>query len=111
MNAACGNGEPQAVLKASPTKGSRKAGFGLYLMASEERTLEMPGLKPCKVKRAIVIGGRPITIDGRAEGLRAIEHTIAHEFGHYEQDRDGRKLTDRGVEVRARNLWKQAKAR
>jgi len=40
----------------------------------------------------------------RAEWIRNAKHTIAHEFAHYEQFRDGRRLTERGVESRARKL-------
>lgn len=38
------------------------------------------------------------------KGLEDVYHTICHEIVHVEQARDGRKITERGVKVRARNL-------
>jgi hypothetical protein len=59
-----------------------------------------------KVHRAEIFLG-----DGRvARGLklrtrmRLVRSTFAHELAHYEQWRDGRRMTERGVAVRARTL-------
>jgi hypothetical protein len=41
----------------------------------------------------------------RTEGVRAVVETLLHEWVHYEQFRDGRPITERGVQVRARNLY------
>lgn len=40
----------------------------------------------------------------RAEALLVLKQNIAHEVAHYEQFRDGKKLTERGVESRAMAL-------
>lgn len=36
-----------------------------------------------------------------------IKESVVHELVHYEQWRDGRNITERGVTVRARNILKQ----
>lgn len=41
----------------------------------------------------------------RSEGLHAVGETFLHELVHYEQWRSGASLTERGVKVRARNLY------
>jgi hypothetical protein len=40
----------------------------------------------------------------RADALDAVLHTVAHEWAHYEQWRDGRQPTERGVNKRATHL-------
>jgi len=42
--------------------------------------------------------------------LYAMEQIVFHEWAHYEQWRDGRKLQERGMNVRAKNLCKAMKA-
>lgn len=44
----------------------------------------------------------------RAEALTVLKQNIAHEVAHYEQFRDGKKLTERGVESRAMALMAMA---
>ena len=39
--------------------------------------------------------------------LRAVGHTLLHELVHYEQWRDRRPMTERGVNVRARGLYRR----
>lgn len=46
-----------------------------------------------------------VTVPG--ESPAEAVHTFLHEFAHYEQFRDGRPLTERGVNVRANNLMRQ----
>jgi len=72
---------------------SGKRAFGLFRASGN-------GIEIC-------IAGTPIrnmtTIDD-------IERTLCHEFAHYEQFRDGRRLQERGVKVRAENLRRKALA-
>lgn len=42
--------------------------------------------------------------DSRAEAVEAVVHVFLHEWAHYEQFRDGKQLTERGPELRARGL-------
>ena len=42
--------------------------------------------------------------------LRALRVDLAHEVVHYEQWRDGRDLTERGVDMRARRLVREYEA-
>lgn len=44
----------------------------------------------------------------RSEGITALLETICHEYAHYEQYRAGREPSERGVDVRARNLLRLA---
>lgn len=49
----------------------------------------------------------------RKKALQAVCENLAHEIVHYEQWRDGRDLTERGVNLRAANLyrkWKRSKS-
>lgn len=49
----------------------------------------------------------------RKEGLQFVCENLAHEIVHYEQWRDGRELVERGVNLRAGNLyrkWKRCKS-
>lgn len=48
--------------------------------------------------------------DSREDALLAVRHTFLHEFAHYEQWRDGRELTERGVSVRAAGLLRKIAA-
>jgi hypothetical protein len=41
------------------------------------------------------------------EAMKGLIGTVLHEFVHYEQWRNGRTPTERGVTVRGRNLWKR----
>jgi hypothetical protein len=41
------------------------------------------------------------------EDFEEIKNSIVHELVHYEQWRDGRDFTERGVEVRTRNIIKK----
>lgn len=41
---------------------------------------------------------------------RELPETVAHEWAHYEQYRDGREVQERGVAVRARSLLRKASA-
>ena len=43
----------------------------------------------------------------RAQAVRDVAETFLHEWVHYEQWRAGRRLTERGVKVRARNLYER----
>lgn len=45
------------------------------------------------------------------EAVHFLSLTLAHEFAHYEQFRDSRKIQERGVSVRARTLQKYILAR
>lgn len=40
----------------------------------------------------------------KSENTKQVLQSLAHELAHYEQWRDGRKLTERGVAVRARGI-------
>lgn len=42
----------------------------------------------------------------RSVALRDVGHTLLHELAHYEQWRDKREMTERGVKVRAANLYR-----
>jgi hypothetical protein len=60
----------------------------------------------CDGKPEIWMGGRPPT-KWVAAWLRDV---LAHELAHYEQYRDGKPLSERGVAVRTRTLSKRLKA-
>jgi hypothetical protein len=45
--------------------------------------------------------------DTKEQATAAVVHTLVHEFVHYEQYRDGRELTERGVNLRAKKLMQQ----
>ena len=42
----------------------------------------------------------------RRDGIENLMDSVCHEFAHYEQWRDGKEITERGVNVRARGLLK-----
>ena len=48
----------------------------------------------------------PVDFMKRSDWLSQVREVICHEFVHYEQYRDGKRLSERGVRVRARNLVK-----
>lgn len=43
----------------------------------------------------------------RKDAVLGVIHNLFHELAHYEQHRDGRKLTERGVAVRAWSLMRK----
>lgn len=53
--------------------------------------------------RIYLAGQRPPDVSSAA-WQDLVAETLCHELAHYEQWRDGRELTERGVAVRARNL-------
>jgi hypothetical protein len=59
---------------------------------------------------SIYIAGIPLPRSemSRAEWIDHAKHTIAHEFVHYQQFRDGKRLTERGVEAKATILKRLA---
>lgn len=61
-----------------------------------------------RVRPGILIAGQcPPTGITYDDWLQTIPETLFHELAHYEQFRDGRKLQERGVAVRALNLAKR----
>lgn len=56
--------------------------------------------------RIWVCGLRRSGTDAKA-WMKEFADTIVHEFVHYEQWRDGRECTERGVKVRTRSLLKK----
>lgn len=61
------------------------------------------------VVRIVLGGGKAPVLEahygyGPAEAVAALVHNLAHEVVHYEQWRDGRAVTERGVERRAAAL-------
>lgn len=42
-----------------------------------------------------------------AAAYDSLEESLIHELCHYEQFRDGKKLTERGVKIRSENILKQ----
>jgi hypothetical protein len=74
-------------------------------LAGVETYLSHGGFLPQGSKPLIIIGGRPDTeYNYTVEG---IIDTVAHELVHYEQWRDGREATERGVKVRSRSIIKK----
>lgn len=67
-----------------------RRGWGAYLPA--ERRIMIGGWMPAALHNA----GVPLK-----EAEKDLLRTIAHEFVHYEQHRDGRALNERGVQRRA----------
>jgi len=76
------------------TDGHKGYGFGLFYFDK----LSIPSIALAGDLRSIV------TECGKSEALGHLRQTFAHELAHYEQWRDGRKVQERGVEVRARNI-------
>jgi hypothetical protein len=75
------------------------------LAGAVEQYLSHGGFVVVGSRPTVIVGGRPdseynYTVDG-------IIDTIAHELVHYEQWRDGREQTERGVKVRARSIMKK----
>lgn len=63
---------------------------------------------------SIAVAGdlRPIVAKhGRGEALEMFRDTLAHELAHYEQWRDGRKVQERGVNVRAKSIVRKVAAK
>lgn len=63
--------------------------FGLFYAATK--------YTPCRI---LIAGGIPVAEAG---------DTMCHEWAHYEQWRDGRKLNERGVKARAKKIYGIAK--
>jgi len=55
---------------------------------------------------SIVLAGSPEKASGISieEWCGCVLHILSHELAHYEQFRDGKELTERGVEVRAKSI-------
>lgn len=51
--------------------------------------------------------GGPV-VQSRRDGIRCIVESFCHELGHYEQMRDGKPLTERGIAARTKRLAKLA---
>jgi hypothetical protein len=73
-------------------------------VVSVERNASYGGFGFYDNKPQIILGG---TVSEK-NTLAEILDSAAHEIGHYEQFRDGRELTERGVKVRARGILKSA---
>ncbi len=76
-------------------------GFGAFLC---------PARKRYSGPLRIYIAGRPMGYKsagvGRREAVHAVGESLLHELAHYEQYRDGRTVQERGVEVRAKSLYR-----
>ncbi len=84
------------VLVAAPavtTPYGKGVGFGLTMTGNHGVVIAVACLPPREMRT-------------RSERLEYLTHTFAHELAHYEQHRDGRKLQERGVEVRARTIMR-----
>lgn len=58
-----------------------------------------------------IAAGLADIVKPKREGRRAVASTLLHEFVHYEQFRDGRVATERGVQLRANNLLRKFETR
>jgi hypothetical protein len=76
-------------------------------VVSVERGAGFGGFCIQEGKPQVFIGGQ--TDEEIGYTLADIIETAAHELAHYEQFRDGRELTERGVNVRARNILKASR--
>jgi hypothetical protein len=61
-----------------------------------------------KGARILVAGENPFEDCPEREFIESTLHNVAHEIAHYEQWRDGRKVQERGVNLRATNLLRKA---
>ena len=78
-------------------------------------TFHFPRRRRCRPTFVVVAGQVPRDDYRRgfvgAGSVRCVGHTILHELAHYEQWRDRRPMVERGVNVRARNLYRLIDAR
>ena len=81
-------------LAPAPVVTDSRGGYGFGAWDHEKWTIWIGGVRPPDV---------PLD-----DWLDSLPETLAHEVVHYEQSRDGRRLTERGVAVRSRNLLRQA---
>lgn len=79
--------------------------FGVFCFPRIARRKVNPTITLCADLRGIIewASQRKLKFDW-AMVLWEVTHTFAHELAHYEQYRYRRKIQERGVEVRARNL-------
>lgn len=74
-----------------------RLGFGVFSYRDD----------PADVPSCCIWLAANVPVACQAERLDAILHTFAHELAHYEQWRDGRTMTERGVNVRAKSIRRQ----
>lgn len=85
---------PVTIVPAPGIKAGEGYGFGAFARDGQEI--------------GIWIAGNPLGVMPMDEFVELAASTLAHELVHYEQWRDGRQLSERGVEVRTRNLLRRA---
>jgi hypothetical protein len=82
--------------------GSEKTCFGAFVWHDDARILQ---IFVAVNAHFLNHSERKADIDAmEGDRLRHVLFVAAHEFAHYEQLRDGKKIQERGVKVRAENL-------
>ncbi len=80
-----------------------RVGFGLFQCPARGRGPQ------AAVRIAVAAGLADLVVkefgDPRSQAVGDVGETFLHEWVHYEQWRSGGELTERGVRVRARNLY------
>lgn len=78
--------------------GTQEVGFGFGLFEYDKKGKDL----------TIMLSGHQLPDLQYDEWIEMIMEALCHELAHYEQFRDGKKVQERGVRVRARNLMKKA---